>query len=79
MKTREDSLFYCLARTDTMLYILPYYEEKTLKVMKSILKPGDVFIDVGAHVGTYAVPMARIVGPGGLVVAIEPSPLSDPS
>lgn len=38
------------------------------------LKPqkGDVFLDVGAHVGEYALEVAKIVGEKGLVVAIEP-------
>lgn len=75
VKTRENCLFYCPARTDALLHVLPYYEEKTLKLMRSILKPGDVFIDVGAHIGSYTIPMARIVGSHGLVIAIEPSPL----
>ena len=37
-----------------------------------ILKPGMVAIDVGANIGCFTVPMAKRVGPNGLVVAIEP-------
>jgi len=33
-----------------------------------------VFIDVGAHVGKYALQVARIVGDEGLVLALEPHP-----
>ncbi|MEM4035811.1 MAG: FkbM family methyltransferase [Fervidicoccaceae archaeon] len=35
---------------------------------------GCVFVDVGAHVGKYTVPVAKIVGDEGLVVAVEPHP-----
>jgi FkbM family methyltransferase len=35
-----------------------------------------VFIDVGAHIGRYSFPIAKLVGGGGLVVAIEPDPLA---
>lgn len=35
---------------------------------------GDVIIDIGAHIGTYAIPMARKAGPEGRLLAIEGSP-----
>ena len=38
------------------------------------LKRGDVFIDVGAHVGRYTLPIAKIVGKNGKVISIEPDP-----
>ncbi len=38
------------------------------------LGPGDVFIDVGANIGTYALDAGRRVGPQGRVIAIEPNP-----
>jgi hypothetical protein len=31
-----------------------------------------VFVDVGVHVDKYAIPMAKIMGPEGLVIAVEP-------
>ena len=69
------ALFYCPAGTDILFHILPYYERKTTQFVNSILRPGDTFIDVGAHAGVYTIPAARIVDPG-LVVAIEPSPIN---
>lgn len=38
------------------------------------LRKGDVFIDVGAHIGKYTILVAKIVGKEGLVIAIEPNP-----
>lgn len=37
---------------------------------------GDVFIDVGAHIGKYTLSLARKVGLLGRVVAIEPDPIN---
>jgi FkbM family methyltransferase len=34
-----------------------------------------VFVDVGSNAGTYALPLARHVGAGGRVVAVEPHPV----
>ena len=38
------------------------------------LPKGAVFLDVGAHIGTFTLKAAREVGPGGKVVAFEPNP-----
>ncbi len=35
---------------------------------------GSTVIDVGAHIGYYALRMSKLVGPDGLIVAIEPDP-----
>jgi predicted RNA methylase len=36
------------------------------------LKSGDVVFDVGAHIGSFALKAARLVGEDGLVIALEP-------
>lgn len=38
------------------------------------LGKGDVFVDVGAHIGKYTVLIAKVVGDEGLVIAVEPHP-----
>ncbi len=38
------------------------------------LKPGHVFVDLGCGAGDYAIEAARIVGPGGRVVAMDKWP-----
>lgn len=40
--------------------------------LKSLLRPGDLAIDIGANLGYYTRLMARIVGRDGFVFAIEP-------
>jgi len=42
--------------------------------IRQTLRPGDVFVDVGANAGYYTVLGARIVRPGGHVYALEPAP-----
>jgi FkbM family methyltransferase len=42
------------------------------RVLKTFLRPGDTFVDVGSNHGTFAITAAPLVGPSGLVVAIEP-------
>jgi FkbM family methyltransferase len=44
--------------------------------IESSLGPGDVFIDVGAHVGYFTLLASRQVGPAGAVLSIEPNPLA---
>ena len=36
------------------------------------VQPGDVCIDIGANIGRYTLKLSKIVGPQGLVIAIEP-------
>ena len=36
--------------------------------------PGDVILDIGAGTGTEAVPLARLIGPQGKVIAVEAHP-----
>ena len=36
------------------------------------IRPGSTVLDVGAHIGSITVPMARLVGPAGRVYAFEP-------
>jgi FkbM family methyltransferase len=51
-----------------------FYEPETTVLLGSVLKPGDVFVDVGAHVGYFSVLAASLVGPTGQVVSFEPEP-----
>lgn len=48
------------------------YEPHVVSVVKEILRPGDTFVDVGANIGFFMALGAKLVGPTGRVVAIEP-------
>ncbi|MBI4142460.1 FkbM family methyltransferase [Candidatus Uhrbacteria bacterium] len=55
------------------IYLLGAFERETIRAYERILRPGDVVLDIGAHIGAHTLPMARRVGPQGCVVAIEPT------
>src|SRR5262249_44145827 len=46
--------------------------EKEINFLRHFLKPGMTAIDIGANLGVYSLPMARLVAPGGRVFAYEP-------
>lgn len=54
----------------------PDYNLEELDFLRAHTKAGGVFVDVGANVGTYALALARHVGPLGKVIAIEPHPVT---
>ncbi|MEM6883635.1 MAG: FkbM family methyltransferase [Verrucomicrobiota bacterium] len=48
------------------------YEPGTTRQLHQLLKPGGVFIDLGANEGYYSIIAGRIVGMKGRVIGIEP-------
>ena len=48
------------------------YETSEIAFVRSVLKTGDHALDIGAHIGFFAVHMAQYVGPAGSVTAFEP-------
>lgn len=65
MKLYGDSVF-C-----RMVYFWDF-EVETRQFLKSILRPADVFLDVGANVGLFSLIAGRCVGAAGQVHAFEP-------
>jgi FkbM family methyltransferase len=51
-----------------------FYEPSTTHLLLKVLKPGDTFLDIGAHVGYFSMLAAAVVGAEGEVLAFEPSP-----
>ena len=51
------------------------FQEPYVKKIINV-KKGEVFVDVGAHIGTYTIPIAKKVGEMGKVVSFEPHPKS---
>jgi len=64
-----------LIRVSWRLYTLgETYEPVMWTQLMGSLRPGSVFVDVGACLGLYAVAAARRCGPQGRVFAFEPEP-----
>jgi FkbM family methyltransferase len=59
---------------ERMMYIERTYEAATLHFMDQHLKPGSVYVDVGANIGMMTLHAARIVGTQGHVYSFEPHP-----
>ncbi|HJT23890.1 MAG TPA: FkbM family methyltransferase, partial [bacterium] len=60
---------------DTLeLAVHEVYEPVETGLLKEHLKPGQVFVDIGANIGYYTLLATRIVGPKGKVYAFEPDP-----
>jgi FkbM family methyltransferase len=50
------------------------YEPETVAVIRGLLAPGMVYVDVGAYIGHHTIIGSAAVGPGGQVHAFEASP-----
>jgi FkbM family methyltransferase len=57
---------------DLAIY-LGVFERSTAKALRRLIRPGQVVLDVGANVGAHTLPLARLVGDVGRVVAFEPT------
>lgn len=54
------------------IYFLGYFDSAGITLIKNRLKEGNVFIDIGANVGSYTLVAAKHVGETGKVIAFEP-------
>lgn len=50
------------------------YEPELRSIVRAVLPSAGVAIDIGANVGWHTLLMARLVGPQGRVISIEPNP-----
>lgn len=50
-----------------------FWEPNNSAVIGAVLKPGDIFVDIGANIGYYTLLGSELVGGSGRVVAIEAS------
>ncbi len=52
------------------------FSQGAVDALRGFLKAGDVAINIGAHTGDTALPMALAAGPQGAVFALEPNPMT---
>jgi FkbM family methyltransferase len=52
------------------------YEPETFDFFHEHLKQGDTVLDIGGHIGLFAVTTAKLVGPAGRVFTFEPTPFT---
>lgn len=57
-----------------LIYFAGASEPDVTELIRKLLKPGMVFVDVGAHLGEYTVLAAKILSGSGYVHAFEPRP-----
>ncbi len=41
------------------------------RIMNSFIRPGDTVVDVGPGIGFFTIPMARLVGDSGRIIAVD--------
>jgi len=69
-------LYHQASATERGALFNPDYNREELDFLRGYVPAGGSFVDVGANVGTYALPLARHVGASGQVIAIEPHPVT---
>jgi FkbM family methyltransferase len=52
------------------------YEPETFRFFRANIHPGNTVLDIGGHIGLFAVVAARLVGEGGKVYSFEPTPFT---
>src|SRR5262249_5095539 len=56
------------------IYMFGGWDIASVKLLRSLVRSGDIVFDVGANIGAYSIPLARAVGSSGVVHAFEPHP-----
>lgn len=57
-----------------LIYYQDFSEPDTARFIQKILKPGMIFVDIGAHIGEYTLLSAELLGETGHIYAFEPQP-----
>ncbi|GAB4217490.1 MAG: FkbM family methyltransferase [Roseiflexaceae bacterium] len=65
---------FAMPQLERISFALGTYERHIVRVLRQVLRPGDVAYDVGANAGYLSLVMARCTGPTGRVVAFEADP-----
>jgi FkbM family methyltransferase len=57
-----------------VLFTPQFFDPQERALLKARLRPGCVFLDIGANIGAYALFVAAFAGPQARIVAVEPQP-----
>lgn len=55
-------------------HIFNGFEQQEINYLTSVLKKGDIFIDIGSNIGLFSLLASEIVGDTGMILSYEPSP-----
>lgn len=72
-----DGRLFCVRLAEKMhrtLYFVGEYEPVETELMRQLVRPGDVALDIGANFGYYTTLLSQLVGPSGAVHSFEPVP-----
>jgi FkbM family methyltransferase len=58
---------------DLSIFLLGAFEPRTVRLYRKWVRPGAAVLDLGANIGAHTLPLARLAGPQGRVIAIEPT------
>ena len=50
------------------------WERPVRDLLRALLRPGDLYVDIGANIGVHVLFASMLVGPEGKVIAVEPHP-----
>jgi FkbM family methyltransferase len=56
------------------ILVRPGYNRAEIEFLSGALPPGGTFVDLGANVGLYSLPLARRIGPSGRVLSVDTNP-----
>lgn len=68
--------FYPTSNVALTYWVVPGLVDPTEQAVVALLAEGEVFVDVGANIGTVTAAAAGAVGPTGAVLAVEPHPVT---
>lgn len=58
---------------DFAIFLQGAFEPSTARALAKHLKPGATILDIGANIGAHTLPMAKLAGEKGRVIAFEPT------
>ncbi len=63
------------SQTGRIAYATGRYEPAITALIRTVVRPNDAVVDVGANIGYFSLLSSRAVGPDGRVLAFEPAPM----